>query len=187
MDISETLAPKSDQLDYEDLIQGPRTFTIKGVSRGPSTEQPFNVALVEFDRPWRPAKSMRRVLAAAWGTDATAYVGRKVTLFGDATVKFGGQEVGGIRVSHLSHITEPLTVPLMVTRGKRAPFTVQPLPPTVDHAAALSAASSIGELQAAWAVAMKAGVSKNPELIALKDERKAALSGTAAPVVEVKA
>lgn len=176
MDISETLAPKSDQLDYEDLIQGARTFTIKGVSKGPSMEQPFNVTLVEFDRPWRPAKSMRRVLAAAWGTDATAYVGRKVTLFGDATVKFGGQEVGGIRVSHLSHITEPLTVPLMVTRGKRAPFTVQPLAPVVDHAAALTAASSIGELQAAWAVAMKAGASKDPELIALKDERKAALA-----------
>lgn len=176
MDISETLAPKSDQLDYEDLIQGARTFTIKGVSKGPSMEQPFNVTLVEFDRPWRPAKSMRRVLAAAWGTDATAYVGRRVTLFGDATVKFGGQEVGGIRVSHLSHITEPLTVPLMVTRGKRAPFTVQPLAPVVDHAAALTAASSTGELQAAWAVAMKAGASKDPALIALKDERKAALA-----------
>lgn len=176
MDISETLAPKSDQLDYEDLIQGARTFTIKGVSKGPSVEQPFNVSLEEFDRPWRPSKSMRRVLAAAWGTDATVYIGRKVTLFGDPTVKFGGQEVGGIRVSHLSNLTGPLTVPLMVTRGKRAPFTVQPLAPVVDHAAALTAASSIGELQAAWAVAMKAGVSKNPELIALKDERKAALA-----------
>lgn len=177
MDISETLAPKSDQLDYEDLIQGSRTFTIKGVSRGPSTEQPFNVALVEFDRPWRPAKSMRRVLAAAWGTDATAYVGRKVTLFGDPSVKFGGQEVGGIRVSHLSHITSPLTVPLMVTRGKRAPFTVHPLTdPLAEHVAALSAAVSIGELQAAWAVAMKTGVSKHPDLIALKDERKATLA-----------
>ena len=177
MDISEMLAPKSDQLDYEDLIQGPRTFTIKGVSKGPSTEQPFNVALVEFDRPWRPAKSMRRVLAAAWGTDAAAYVGRKITLFGDATVKFGGQEVGGIRVSHLSHITGPLTVPLMVTRGKRAPFTVRPLvDPLAEHVATLTAADSVGALQAAWAVAMKAGVSKNPVLIELKDARKADLA-----------
>lgn len=185
MDISETLAPKSDQLDYEDLIQGSRTFTIKSVGKGPSAEQPFNVHLVEHDRPWRPAKSMRRVLAAAWGTDATAYVGRKVTLFGDPAVKFGGQEVGGIRVSHLSHITAPLTVPLMVTRGKRAPFTVHPLTdPLAVHVAALSAAVSIGELQAAWAVAMKAGVSKHPELVALKDERKAALAAT--PVAEVK-
>jgi hypothetical protein len=37
-------------------------------------------------------------------------------------------DVGGIRVSHLSHIDKPLTIALTVTRGKRAPYVVQPLP-----------------------------------------------------------
>ena len=132
MDIGETLAPKSDQMDYEDLIAGPRTLTISEVRRGPSAEQPVEIAFSDFERPWRPAKSMRRVLVAAWASDASKYVGRKVTLFGDSTVKWAGQEVGGIRLSHLSHIDKPLTVALTVTRGKRAPFTVQPIVPAKD-------------------------------------------------------
>lgn len=177
MDISETLAPKSDQMDYEDLLVGPRTFTISGVTRGPSKEQPVNVALEEFDRPWRPGLTMRRLLAKAWGGDASKYIGRKVTLYGDPSVKWGGAEVGGIRVSHLSHIPEALTVALTVTRGQRKPFTVQPLvDPLTMHREALTAADSVGALQAAWAVAMKAGVSGHPELVALKEERKAELS-----------
>ena len=51
-------------------------------------------------------------------------------IYGDASVRYGGKEVGGLRVSHVSHIDKPLTVALTVTRGKRAPFTVQPLPDT---------------------------------------------------------
>ena len=69
MDITETLAPTSDQLDAVDLLGGPRTFTIAGVKAG-NEEQPVQVTLAEFPRVWRPGKSMRRVLAAAWGTDA---------------------------------------------------------------------------------------------------------------------
>lgn len=126
MDITETLAPTSDQLDAVDLLGGPRTFTIAGVKAG-NEEQPVQVTLAEFPRVWRPGKSMRRVLAAAWGTDAKAWVGRRVTLYCDNSVKFGGAEVGGTRISHLSHIDKPLSVPLLVTRGKSAMFKVQPL------------------------------------------------------------
>jgi len=127
MDITDTLAPKSDQLDAVDLSHsGPRTFTITDVSKG-APDQPVNVHLAEFPRVWRPGKSMRRVLASCWGTDASAYVGRRVTLFCDPTVKFGGEAVGGIRVSHMSHIDKPTKVPLIVTRGKSAMYTVRPL------------------------------------------------------------
>jgi hypothetical protein len=127
VDIADTLAPKSDQLDFEDLIPGPRTFTITAVRKGPSAEQPVQIDLAEFDRPWRPGKTMRRLLVAAWGPDASEYVGRQVTLYGDPTVRFGGVAVGGTRISHLSHIDKPTTVMLMVTRGKRQPFVVQPI------------------------------------------------------------
>lgn len=127
MDISDTVAAKSDQLDYDDLMVAERTFTITEVTRGPSADQPVEIGLKEFDRPWRPAKSMRRVLIVAWGADASAYIGRQVTLFGDPTVKFGGIAVGGTRIRALSHIDKPLTIALTVTRGKRAPFVVQPI------------------------------------------------------------
>lgn len=126
MDISDTLAPNSDQLDAVDLLGGPRTFTISKVSKG-NAEQPVQLHLAEFPRPWRPGKSMRRVLVACWGADASQYVGRHVTLYCDPEVKFGGAAVGGTRISHLSHIEEPAKVPLLVTRGKSAIFTVQPL------------------------------------------------------------
>lgn len=126
-DISETLAPNSDQLDAVDLLGGPQTFTITEVTRG-AADQPVNIHLAEFPRVWRPGKSMRRVLAACWGTDASAYVGRRVTLYCDETVMFGGEVVGGTRISHLSHIDKARKIPLIVKRGKSATFTVQPLP-----------------------------------------------------------
>lgn len=133
MDITETLAPKSDQMDAEDLIGGARTFTVESVNRG-SVEQPVEIRLAEFPRCFRPSKTVRRILAAAWGTDAKLWVGRRMTLFRDPTVVFGGEAVGGIRVSHLSDIDKPITLALMAKRGRRASFTVDPLPatPAVD-------------------------------------------------------
>lgn len=127
-DISDTLAPKSDQLDAVDLLaSGPQTFTVTEVSRG-DAEQPVQIHLAEFPRVWRPGKSMRRVLAACWGNEASAWVGRRVTLYCDARVKFGSEVVGGTRISHLSHIDKRKTVPLIVGRGKGGSFTVDPLP-----------------------------------------------------------
>lgn len=125
-DISDTLAPNSDQLDAVDLMGGPRTFTITKVSKG-NAEQPVQVHLAEFPRVWRPGKSMRRVLAACWGPDASEWVGRRVTLYCDESVKFGSETVGGTRISHLSHIGKAKKIPLLVSRGRSATFTVQPL------------------------------------------------------------
>jgi hypothetical protein len=47
-----------------------------------------------------------------------------MTLYRDPAVRFGGQDVGGIRVSHLSHIEKRITLALTVTRGRRAPYVV---------------------------------------------------------------
>ncbi|WP_175279312.1 hypothetical protein [Prescottella equi] len=128
MDLTESIAPRSDQLNAEDLLSGPRTVTVEKVTKG-SAEQPVNVHLVEFPgRPFRPSKTVRRILVAAWGADASGYAGRRMTLYRDPAVRFGGQDVGGIRVSHLSHIDKRLTLALTVTRGRRAPYIVEPMP-----------------------------------------------------------
>ena len=127
MDITATLAPKSDQLNTDDLIAGARTITITQVSAG-SVEQPVAIAFEgDNNKPWYPCKSMRRVLVAAWGADSSQYIGRRVTLFRDPDVTYGGIQVGGIRVSHLSHLDGPLSIALTVTRQKRSPYRVQPL------------------------------------------------------------
>lgn len=127
-DISSTIVPKSDQLNADDLMTGPRTVTVERVASG-SDEQPVNVHLVEFPgRPFRPSKTVRRIMVAAWGKEAANYAGRRMTLYRDPTVKFGGSDVGGIRVSHLSHIDKRIVLSLTVTRGKRAAYIVEPLP-----------------------------------------------------------
>jgi hypothetical protein len=126
MDISDTLAPNSDQLDAVDLLGGARIFTIEKVSKG-NAEQPVQIHLAGFPRPWRPGKSMRRVLVACWGPDASQYVGRRVELFCDNDVQFGGKSVGGTRIKRMSHIDGPKKTPLLVTRGKSAIYTVEPL------------------------------------------------------------
>lgn len=127
MDMKETIVPKSDQLNADDLISGPMTVTVSKVTKG-TTEQPVDVHLVETPgRAYRPSKSMRRVMVAGWGTEATAYTGHTLTLFCNPDIMFGKDKVGGIQISHMSHLTKPLTVALTATRGKRKSFTVEPL------------------------------------------------------------
>ncbi len=125
--LSDTIVPKSDQLNADDLLTGPITVTIEKVTRNESKDQPISLSIGNGRQPYKPCKSMRRVLIAAWGEKGSAWVGKSLTLYADTTVVFGGAKVGGIRISHVSGITEPLRVLLTVTRSKRAEFVVKPL------------------------------------------------------------
>lgn len=126
MDMTDSIAPKSDQLNYEDFLDGPKTVTITKVTKG-SAEQPYSFHLAESDRPFKPSKTVRRIIVACWGKETETYVGRRMTLFGDPSVKWAGQEVGGIRVSHLSNIDKRQTLTLSVTKGQRRPHVIEPL------------------------------------------------------------
>lgn len=158
MDITSTLEAKSSQLNTDDLIAGAKTITITKVSAG-SAEQPVAVSFEgDGGKPWYPCKSMRRVLVAAWGADASQYVGRLVTLFRDPSVIYGGIAVGGIRISHLSHLDGPLSIALTVTRQKRAPYKVQPLSAITPVAPLPPAASSEDLLATAYAACRRSGL-----------------------------
>jgi hypothetical protein len=156
MDLSQSIQPKSDQINADDFMGSPMTVTITDVKAG-SSEQPVNIMLKEFPRrAYRPSKSMRRVLVAAWGKDSRAYIGRQLTLYRDPEVKFGGEPVGGIKISHMSHLEKPLHIALTVTRGKRAQYTVQPLVEATRGGltdAQIEAATTIDELRAMWSAA----------------------------------
>ena len=146
MDISPTITANSQQINADDVTV-PRTVTITNVEAG-TTEQPVFIHVAEFPgRTYRPGKSMRRVLVHAWGPEASNYIGRRLTLYNDPTIRFGKDVTGGVRISHMSDIDGKLTIPLTVTRGKRAPFTVQPLPdaptPTVDPGKVVDAIAAI--------------------------------------------
>jgi hypothetical protein len=128
MDMTQSIAPKSDQMNAEDLISGPRTFTITDVRQG-SSEQPVFVYVAEHPQPFKPSKTVRRLMVVAWGSDSAAYIGKRMTLYRDPDVRFAGENVGGIRVSHMSGIGHrKLSIALAVTKGRRTLYEVEPLP-----------------------------------------------------------
>ncbi len=154
MDLTESIVPRSDQVNADDLIAGPITYTIREVIAG-KAESPFDFLLVETDRAYRPSKTMRRVIVNAWGPKTEPYAGRRLTLYREPTIMFGGQRVGGIRVSHMSHIDGPLEVMAQTTRGKREKFIVNPLPdtpvaPSEPTAEEVAACSDVDALKIMW-------------------------------------
>lgn len=127
-DITDTLAPKSDQLDGIDLAAtGPRIFTVESVDVRKGSEQPVVIHLAEFDRPWKPAVTMRRVLATCWGTKSSAWAGRRAELYYEPNVTYGKDKPGGTRIKRLSHIDGPIDVDVMLSQGRMGKYHVQPL------------------------------------------------------------
>jgi hypothetical protein len=148
MDLRDTIVPKSDQLNAEQLLGGPITVTVTDVRRGGGEEQPVVVHYEgEGGRPFKPCKTVRKVLVFAWGPNGNDWIGRSMTLYNRPDVKFGGEEVGGIRVSHLSHIPKDISVSLTETRGRKAKTSIKRLvdgPTPADSRARLEAAARGG-------------------------------------------
>jgi len=151
MDLTQSIEPRSDQVNADDLIGGPQTYTIREVRQG-AAEQPFDFMLVETDRAYRPSKTMRRLIVAAWGSEASAYTGRRLTLYREPSIRFGKDIVGGIRISHMSHIAKRVEEKFQTTRGKRETFVVDPLPDIEPSATATAVLESldIEGLKALW-------------------------------------
>jgi hypothetical protein len=63
----QSVVPKSDQLNFEDVQSGPLIVRIVKVTEG-DKEQPVWIYL-EGHQPFKPCKTMRRLLIAAWGAD----------------------------------------------------------------------------------------------------------------------
>lgn len=127
-DMTPAIEPKATELTADHLLGGPRTIRITSVEIKPGTERPVSISFDGDDGlPFKPCKTVCRVLVNAWGPDASKYVGRSITLFRDPTVKWGGLAVGGLRASHLSHIDGSLTMALTMTKGSKKAFTVHPL------------------------------------------------------------
>lgn len=154
-DISQFLLAKSDQLNADDLIAGPITVRIVNVRVTGGDQQPVTVELDGGHKPWKPCKTTMRVLAGLWGPRAGEWVGRMVRLYRDPAVKYGGVEVGGIRISGMSHIDRPKVITLSSSKKtktehridvlrdapaetqRRAPAPVTAELPTVDESKAL--------------------------------------------------
>jgi len=152
-----TIQSKSDQLNAEDLIGGPITVRVSGVKITESDEQPVWISYDgDNGKPFKPCKTVRRLLVRVWGDDGAAYAGRSMTLYLDQEVKYGGMKVGGIRVSHVSHIDRAQSFYLTETRGKKRQITVNPLQvkttePTIEEALqAIEDCETLNDLRDVW-------------------------------------
>src|SRR5690606_27405989 len=109
--------------------------------------------------------------------ESSVYTGRRMTLYRDPDVKFGGIKVGGIKISHLSHIDKKATLVLTETKGKRAPHDVAPLaddaPATTARAATASPSTpkpTPDQLRALGEAFTAAGVTDGPGKAAFINE-----------------
>lgn len=124
-DVSFALEAKSDQLNAVDIMGAEPVIRVRDV-KVQKGEQPV---WIYFDgdnnRPWKPSKGMLRLLAGAWGRDSKQWIGKFARLYFEPTVKYAGQEVGGIRIRALSDIdARGLTFALTINRQKREPYHV---------------------------------------------------------------
>jgi len=126
-DISNTILAKSDQLNADDLISAPRRIKVTSVIQGNAD----NPVIVHYEgdtgRPFKPCKTVRRILAAAWGVDADNWVNKEVVLYCDPSVVYAGKEVGGIRIKALSDIPKRMIISLAKTRGKKLEHVIDVL------------------------------------------------------------
>lgn len=130
-DMTEVIAPRSDQLNAEDLISGTKTIKITSVDvRVGAKEQPVTVHYEgENGKPFKPCKTVCKLMARVWQSeDSKTYVGKSMVLFRDPKVRFGADETGGIRVSHMSHIDKITKVTVLKTKGKYDTHAIAPMP-----------------------------------------------------------
>lgn len=126
-DVTPFLTAKSDQLNADDLVGGPITVRVISARITGGTEQPVTVEIDGGHRPWKPCKTTMRVLAALWGSAPSAWVGRMIRLYRDPTVKYGGVEVGGIRISGMSHIDGPKKITLAASKKSKVEHRIDVL------------------------------------------------------------
>ena len=179
-DLRWAIIPRSDQINAEQLLIGPRTIKVTSVQIG-SDEQPVIVHYEGEDgRPYKPSKTQRKVILFAWGPDGHTWIGKSMTIYCDPKIKFGGEEVGGIRISHISDIEQDLKLALTASKGKKAVHVVKRLVPTatVDHAAIMRSARAVDELRDAFRGAYRSSTDAKvkEELKAEYDNRMAELT-----------
>lgn len=106
-----------------------RGCTLESVSKTDTGDQRWVVWFNEHKKGLRLNKTLIKLLEAGYGEHSEQWVGRRVKLYWDPTVQFGGELVGGVRM-HLSRATSQgaAAAALAVPAGARFdPMTGKPL------------------------------------------------------------
>lgn len=191
MNIREFIKIKSDRLNYEDFIMGSQDFTIAKLGR--KTENGQSRLLIFFegreDTPFWASKGMVKCLSSpeGWGeSQFSEWIGRRMRLFGEPSIMYAGKELGGVRISHISHINQAYSTKITERRGVRIDYVISPL------VEALYPAGKFTDNLPAWRAAISAGkltadqvISKAEQNGKLTDEQKAAIKAPISEEVQV--
>lgn len=125
-DVTMAMQAKSDQLNAVDIMGVEPVITIRDVHVR-SGEQPVSIFFHgDNNRPWKPSKGMVRILAAGWGTESQNWIGKSVQIYMEPSVRYAGQEVGGIRIRAMSDIDKRgIKATLTISKQKREPYPVK--------------------------------------------------------------
>jgi hypothetical protein len=83
----------------------------------------------EIDRGFVYNKTAGHSLAAMFGKDDNTWIGKRVTLYADPEVRFGGEQVGGIRIAGSPDIKEEVKVRIKFPKKKPFEVTLTPTAP----------------------------------------------------------
>lgn len=176
--LRKAIEPKSDQLNADDFIAVPAvTVTIKEVdfvSGGNVLKT--RITVEEFERYYMPCKGMTRIMTDAWGEDEQKWIGEKLVLYRDPNVKYAGETVGGIRISHMTGLdAERNEFEITQNRGSRKKHVVYRLQTELQP----YSQEKFERLLPQWEAAINAGKMTHEEIIAraesvaiISDEQK---------------
>jgi hypothetical protein len=128
LDVTKAMEPKSDQLNADDFLTGPRDVRIASVDVDNTRDKKVWIYIEgEPKKPWKPSVTYLRVVSVIWSTpNAALWIGRELTLYRDPEIHFGPEKVGGIAVSHMDGIERPTAVSVTKTRGKKQTIIIKP-------------------------------------------------------------
>jgi len=125
-DILQTITAKSDQLNACDLIAAPITVKVLDVKVNKS-DQPVAIKIDGDHQPFKPCLTVRRILAKLWGPSSASWVGHSMTLYCDESILWAGERAGGIRVSHVTGISQEQSVVTRASKHKVMSYLIAPL------------------------------------------------------------
>jgi hypothetical protein len=164
-DISHTIIAKSDQLNASDLLGGPITVTVESVGVKQGRDQPVSIKIDGGYQPYKPCLTVRRILAKLWGVKSAQWVGRQLTLYCDESVKWAGEEAGGIRVSHMSNISGMQKVTTRASKHTATQSIIYPIVKLPDYSD-----SEIEKNKTVWIEKFRTGTNPKALIAAIKQK-----------------
>lgn len=126
--VSRGLVSKSDQLNAMDLID-PLAIQIDRVDFDHTRKQPIWIYYNKLKNPWKPSLGMNKIIAsnAVFGIDDDFWVGKRLRIFNEPTVKYAGEEKGGVEIREVDGFDKIKTFLVKVSRHKNKFVKISPL------------------------------------------------------------